>query len=163
MPPCEVAGAAQVERARWDICRHSNDLSALDRDMRAAIGCRHRSSRFHYGARKVIAQSFWIRHFFAAPIRQASAPACGGTMEISRPGRPESSSLVSIQALRAIAALLVFWGHAILTLNHGETAEFPPSLRPLRSRSFLCHFWIRHGVLLRASVRTARRSDQVLR
>jgi exopolysaccharide production protein ExoZ len=49
----------------------------------------------------------------------------GGTMEISRPGRPESSSLVSIQALRAIAALLVFWGHAILTLNPEEAAEFP--------------------------------------
>jgi exopolysaccharide production protein ExoZ len=46
-------------------------------------------------------------------------------MEISRPGRPESSSLVSIQALRAIAALLVFWGHAILTLNPEEAAEFP--------------------------------------
>src|SRR5262249_395184 len=38
-----------------------------------------------------------------------------------------------------------------------------PSLRPLRSRSFLCHFWIRDGLLLRTSVRTARRSDQVLR
>jgi peptidoglycan/LPS O-acetylase OafA/YrhL len=49
----------------------------------------------------------------------------GGTMEISRPGRPESSPLVSIQALRAIAALLVFWGHAILTLNPKEAAEFP--------------------------------------
>jgi exopolysaccharide production protein ExoZ len=46
-------------------------------------------------------------------------------MEISRPGRPESSPLVSIQALRAIAALLVFWGHAILTLNPKEAAEFP--------------------------------------
>jgi exopolysaccharide production protein ExoZ len=47
-------------------------------------------------------------------------------MEISQPARPGSSSLVSIQALRAIAALLVFWGHAINAVNLKVTAEFPP-------------------------------------
>jgi peptidoglycan/LPS O-acetylase OafA/YrhL len=46
-------------------------------------------------------------------------------MEISQPARPESSSLVSIQALRAVAALLVFWGHAINAVNLEVAAEFP--------------------------------------
>jgi exopolysaccharide production protein ExoZ len=44
--------------------------------------------------------------------------------------RPETSSLVSIQALRAIAALLVFWGHAILTLDPKVGAEFPTFYGP---------------------------------
>jgi exopolysaccharide production protein ExoZ len=47
-------------------------------------------------------------------------------MEISQPARPESSSLISIQALRAVAALLVFWGHAINAVNLEVAAEFPP-------------------------------------
>src|SRR6266508_405714 len=34
---------------------------------------------------------------------------------------------------------------------------------PLWGRYFLCHFWLRDGLLLRRSVRTARRFDQVLR
>jgi exopolysaccharide production protein ExoZ len=46
-------------------------------------------------------------------------------MEISQPARPVSSSLVSIQALRAIAALLVFWGHAINAVTSKVAAEFP--------------------------------------
>jgi exopolysaccharide production protein ExoZ len=46
-------------------------------------------------------------------------------MEISQPARPGSSSLVSIQALRAIAALLVFWGHAINAVTLEVPAEFP--------------------------------------
>jgi exopolysaccharide production protein ExoZ len=48
-------------------------------------------------------------------------------MEISESGRPNSSSLVSIQALRAIAALLVFWVHAriYLTFDLKVTAEIP--------------------------------------
>jgi peptidoglycan/LPS O-acetylase OafA/YrhL len=45
-------------------------------------------------------------------------------MEISQPARPESSSLVSIQALRAVAALLVFWGHAINAVNLGVARSF---------------------------------------
>jgi exopolysaccharide production protein ExoZ len=45
-------------------------------------------------------------------------------MEISQP-RYESSSLVSIQALRAIAALLVFWGHAINAVHQKIEADFP--------------------------------------
>jgi exopolysaccharide production protein ExoZ len=51
-------------------------------------------------------------------------------MEILRPARPESSSLVSIQALRAVAALLVFWGHAINAVNLEVAAEFPPLYGP---------------------------------
>jgi exopolysaccharide production protein ExoZ len=47
-------------------------------------------------------------------------------MEISQRARPESSSLISIQALRAVAALLVFWGHAINAVNLKVAAEFPP-------------------------------------
>ena len=46
-------------------------------------------------------------------------------MEVSPARRPESSSLVSIQALRAIAALLVFWGHAINAVTAQVAAEFP--------------------------------------
>ena len=46
-------------------------------------------------------------------------------MEISPPARPVSSSLVSIQALRAIAALLVFWGHAINAVTLEVAADFP--------------------------------------
>jgi exopolysaccharide production protein ExoZ len=46
-------------------------------------------------------------------------------MEISQPARPDSSSLVSIQALRAIAALLVFWGHAINAVTSQVAADFP--------------------------------------
>ncbi len=46
-------------------------------------------------------------------------------MEISQPARPVSSSLVSIQALRAIAALLVFWGHAINAVTSQVAADFP--------------------------------------
>src|SRR3954464_4743409 len=45
-------------------------------------------------------------------------------MEISQP-RYESSSLVSIQALRAIAALLVFCGHAINAVHQKIEADFP--------------------------------------
>jgi exopolysaccharide production protein ExoZ len=41
------------------------------------------------------------------------------------PSRPDSSSLVSIQALRAIASLLVFWGHAINAVTAAVPAEFP--------------------------------------
>jgi exopolysaccharide production protein ExoZ len=46
-------------------------------------------------------------------------------MEISQPARSDSS-LVSIQAVRAIASLLVFWGHAINAVNLEVAAEFPP-------------------------------------
>jgi exopolysaccharide production protein ExoZ len=46
-------------------------------------------------------------------------------MQISQPARPDSASLVSIQALRGIAALLVFWGHAINAVNLKVPAEFP--------------------------------------
>ena len=46
-------------------------------------------------------------------------------MVISQPVRPESSSLVSLQALRAVAAWLVFWGHAINAVNLKVAAEFP--------------------------------------
>jgi hypothetical protein len=46
-------------------------------------------------------------------------------MEISPPARLDSSSLVSIQALRAIAALLVFWGHAINAVTLEVPADFP--------------------------------------
>ena len=46
-------------------------------------------------------------------------------MEISQPARSETSSLVSIQALRAIAALLVFWGHAINAVTLKVAADFP--------------------------------------
>jgi exopolysaccharide production protein ExoZ len=46
-------------------------------------------------------------------------------MEISQPARPVSSSLVSIQALRAIAALLVFWGHAINAVTSKVAVEIP--------------------------------------
>ena len=45
-----------------------------------------------------------------------------GTLQ---PTRLESSSLVSIQALRAIASLLVFWGHAINAVTSAVPAEFP--------------------------------------
>lgn len=53
-----------------------------------------------------------------------------GTMEISQPARPDSPSLVSIQALRGIAALLVFWGHAILTLDPKAAADVPTLYGP---------------------------------
>jgi exopolysaccharide production protein ExoZ len=46
-------------------------------------------------------------------------------MEISQSTRYDSSSLVSIQALRAIAALLVFWGHAINAVHLKIEADFP--------------------------------------
>ena len=46
-------------------------------------------------------------------------------MEISQSARYDSSSLVSIQALRAIAALLVFWGHAINAVHLKVEAAFP--------------------------------------
>jgi exopolysaccharide production protein ExoZ len=46
-------------------------------------------------------------------------------MEISQATRYESSTLVSIQALRAIAALLVFWGHAINAVHLKIEADFP--------------------------------------
>jgi exopolysaccharide production protein ExoZ len=46
-------------------------------------------------------------------------------MDISQPARPDSS-LVSIQVLRAVASLLVFWGHAINAVNLEVAAEFPP-------------------------------------
>jgi exopolysaccharide production protein ExoZ len=48
-----------------------------------------------------------------------------GAMEISPPARADSLSLVSIQALRAIAALLVFWGHAINAVTLEVPADFP--------------------------------------
>jgi exopolysaccharide production protein ExoZ len=51
-------------------------------------------------------------------------------MGLSQPARPESSSLVSIQALRAIAALLVFWGHAINAVIAEAAAEFPQLYGP---------------------------------
>src|SRR5262245_61905199 len=51
-------------------------------------------------------------------------------MEISLSARPDSSSLVSIQALRAIAALLVFLGHAINQVNLEVAEEFPNSYGP---------------------------------
>jgi peptidoglycan/LPS O-acetylase OafA/YrhL len=51
-------------------------------------------------------------------------------MGLSQPARPESSSLVSIQALRAIAALLVFWGHAINAVTAEVAAEFPQLYGP---------------------------------
>src|SRR5262245_59890866 len=51
-------------------------------------------------------------------------------MELARAARPESSTLVSIQALRAIAALLVFWGHAINAVTAEVAAEFPPLYGP---------------------------------
>src|SRR5260370_39566499 len=51
-------------------------------------------------------------------------------MEISQPARPGSSSLVSIQALRAIAALLVFWAHAINAVTSEVAAEFPTLYGP---------------------------------
>src|SRR5262245_23624339 len=56
--------------------------------------------------------------------------AQGGTMEIPEPAQPHSSSLVSIQALRAIAAFLVFWGHAINAVNLKVPAEFPTFYGP---------------------------------
>jgi hypothetical protein len=46
-------------------------------------------------------------------------------MEISQSTRYDSSSLVSIQALRGIAALLVFWGHAINAVHLKVEADFP--------------------------------------
>jgi peptidoglycan/LPS O-acetylase OafA/YrhL len=51
-------------------------------------------------------------------------------MESSQPARPDSSSVLSIQALRAIAALLVLWGHAINAVNLEVTADFPPLYGP---------------------------------
>src|SRR5262249_8551603 len=54
----------------------------------------------------------------------------GGAMQLSQPARPESSSLVSIQALRAVAALLVFWGHAINAVTAEVAADFPPLYGP---------------------------------
>jgi len=51
-------------------------------------------------------------------------------MGLSQPARPESSTLVSIQALRAIAALLVFWGHAINAVTAEVAAEFPQLYGP---------------------------------
>jgi exopolysaccharide production protein ExoZ len=51
-------------------------------------------------------------------------------MENSQPARPGSSSLASIQALRAIAALLVSWGHAINAVNLEVAAEFPTLYGP---------------------------------
>jgi hypothetical protein len=57
----------------------------------------------------------------------------GGAMEISQPARPGSSSLVSIQALRAIAALLVFWGHAINAVTLKVAADFRIYMAPLGS------------------------------
>ena len=46
-------------------------------------------------------------------------------MEISPPAQRDSWSFVSIQALRAIASLLVFWGHAINAVTSAVAAEFP--------------------------------------
>ena len=46
-------------------------------------------------------------------------------MGILQQARPDSSSLVSIQALRAIASLLVFWGNAINAVTSKVAAEFP--------------------------------------
>jgi exopolysaccharide production protein ExoZ len=51
-------------------------------------------------------------------------------MEMSQPARPDSSSLVSIQALRAVAALLVFWGHAINAVNLQVAGDFPQLYGP---------------------------------
>ena len=46
-------------------------------------------------------------------------------MGILQPAQSDSSSLVSIQALRGIASLLVFWGHAINAVTSKVPAEFP--------------------------------------
>jgi exopolysaccharide production protein ExoZ len=54
----------------------------------------------------------------------------GGAMGMSQPARPDSSSLVSIQALRGIAALLVFWGHAINAVHLEVAGDFPPLYGP---------------------------------
>src|SRR5260370_18583400 len=51
-------------------------------------------------------------------------------MEISQPARPGSSSLVSIQALRVIAALVVCWAHAINAVPAEVAAEFPTLYGP---------------------------------
>ena len=51
-------------------------------------------------------------------------------MEVSLSARLGSSSLVSIQALRAIAALLVFLGHAINAVDLEVAADFPNSYGP---------------------------------
>src|SRR5262249_60124335 len=45
----------------------------------------------------------------------------------------------------------------------GSRGGFSAVVRPLRRRSVLRHFRVRDGLLLRTTVRTARRSDQVLR
>ena len=56
----------------------------------------------------------------------AKVPRRGGSMALSQSTRYDSSSsLVSIQALRAIAALLVFWGHAINAVHLKVDADFP--------------------------------------
>ena len=44
--------------------------------------------------------------------------------------------------------------------NRGGLSAF---IWPLRGRPFLCHFWIRDGLFVRTSVRTARRSHHILR
>ena len=69
-------------------------------------------------------------------------------MEISQPARSDSSSLVSIQALRAITALLVFWGHAINAVHLKRRGGLSASIWPVRGRYFLCHFWICDGLLI---------------
>src|SRR5262245_8564740 len=63
-------------------------------------------------------------------MKAVKMPQSGGAMEISLSARPDSSSLVSIQALRAIAALLVFLGHAINAVDLEVAAAFPNSYGP---------------------------------
>ena len=58
-------------------------------------------------------------------------------MGILQQARPDSSSLVSIQALRAIASLLVFWGHAINAVTSKVAAEFRTYMAPSGSISSL--------------------------
>jgi exopolysaccharide production protein ExoZ len=68
--------------------------------------------------------------FFSRGEALVAGGHAGGAMQLSQPARPESSSLVSIQALRAIAALLVFWGHAINAVTAEVAAEFPQLYGP---------------------------------
>src|SRR5262245_46225116 len=72
----------------------------------------HRSPICLAALRCVLAFSRAVRHGSPAGTQ-------GGAMGLSQPARPESSSLVSIQELRAIAALLVFWGHAMHAVRGG--------------------------------------------
>jgi exopolysaccharide production protein ExoZ len=84
----------------------------------------------------------------------------GGAMQLSQPARPESSSLVSIQALRAVAALLVFWGHAINAVTAEVAADFPPLYGPFGVDIF---FVISGFVMVYSSERLFGRPDAPIR